>query len=1243
MEEELSFLCKGLRLTEEEQQEILLPKEELLIAQDISNLCLAALVVSERGVNKGAFKATMTRIWNAEGGLSFKDFGRNKFLIEFQNLSVKNKVLAGRPWSFDRSLICLQECKGKQALKDIQFELEPFWIQLHDLPFAGLNRTMGEKLGASAVKVLTVEVDEKGRAWGGVLRVKIPFKYERLPSFCYLCGTILHSHSNYSRQAIDESFQPASQAQYGSWLRATAPHKTSSHQPQAGSPVGRVSGRGQHGSSDEQSAEFDWNSCSRKSNDVRETVPSDPVLSKGDVEEVRGVGNFQTHKYNESLQRSEKEASHSLEVSDAAAIKTISPKDQAVHLATDTNMAPAVETLQKLHTEEGQILTSPEDIGPEFQAVFMDLFTSSNPNISNSIMEVLNTTVTPEMNLSLTKAYTKEEIELAIHEMNPLGSPGPDGFLAIFFQSHWLTVGKDVTDAVLEHLNTKAGFQAINHTYITLIPKKNSPRKVTDYRPISLCNVYYKIIAKVLANRLKTILPKLISDTQSAFVPGRMISDNTIVAYELLHSMQNRRKNGREAYMALKLDMSKAYDRLEWSFIHQVLQQMGFDREWTDLIMQCTGTVTYSILVNGIPQPSFKPSRGIRQGDPLSPYLFILCSEVLSSALNLAEQQGSISGFPLSRGSITVNHLFFADDSMVFCKAHQQEWTNLQLILNSYEASSSQRLNLDKSSIYFSKNTSQVAQNSILNLAGMKASGPFEKYLGLPSSVGKNKGRAFNPILDRIKAQMSNWKTNLLSSAGKESEEVIPLYGKGKQDGGLGFRAFEDFNKAMLAKQGWRLLINTQSLASKVLKAKYFPFGDFLSAKVRGSDSFVWKSITAARPLLAEGLLWKIGNGNSVKVWLDRWLPTPTSFKVQSPLKILSSGATVNSLIDQDTHSWNLALIQDVFIPEEVAVISKLHISPCSSSDRLTWRCTTNGMFTVKSAYHLQVSMNDSRHGQGSQPPTQGALWKQLWKLKVPSKVKVFIWRAAKDILPTKANLSEEQPFHELLADQLSLLPTKEHVELALTATKLWHRRNKFVFESSFISPLQVSKFVSSRKSEVEELNSQPKKQPLPTQAPVVWCKPPTDFYKINRDAAIDKVNCMVGIGVAVRYWDGLVTATLRSPKNSFPDPLLGEALAALRAVQLGLEIGLHNVIFEGDSKLVVSGINSCAEDWSTAGLIFLDIKKLLLSYHTWSFRHVPRQINVVARTLAKSSLELGEESVLVEDYPQCICNLFCS
>lgn len=150
------------------------------------------------------------------------------------------------------------------------------------------------------------------------------------------------------------------------------------------------------------------------------------------------------------------------------------------------------------------------------------------------------------MNKTLKRAYSREEIEKAIFEMNPLGFPGLDGFPAVFYQDHWPMVGTDIVVAVMELLNSKQGFQAINHTYITLIPKKTFPTLVTDFRPICLYNVFYKIIAKVLANRLNIILHNLISNTQSAFVPGRMITDNIIMAYELMHSMQNKMRGEEE-------------------------------------------------------------------------------------------------------------------------------------------------------------------------------------------------------------------------------------------------------------------------------------------------------------------------------------------------------------------------------------------------------------------------------------------------------------------------------------------------------------------------------------------------------------------------------------------------------------------------------------------------------------------------------------------------------------------------
>ena len=170
----------------------------------------------------------------------------------------------------------------------------------------------------------------------------------------------------------------------------------------------------------------------------------------------------------------------------------------------------------------------------------------------------------------LSRVFTADEIKEAVFQMGPTKALGPDGMNALFYQKFWHIVGNDVMNAVLEFLNNGVMLPNLNHPNIVLIPKVKNPEKMSEYRLISLCNVVYKIISKVLANRLKQVLPDIISPTQSAFVLGRLIIDNVIVAYEALHSMHIRKK-GKTGSLALKLDVSKAYDRVEWLFLQGVM------------------------------------------------------------------------------------------------------------------------------------------------------------------------------------------------------------------------------------------------------------------------------------------------------------------------------------------------------------------------------------------------------------------------------------------------------------------------------------------------------------------------------------------------------------------------------------------------------------------------------------------------------------------------------------------------
>ena len=321
---------------------------------------------------------------------------------------------------------------------------------------------------------------------------------------------------------------------------------------------------------------------------------------------------------------------------------------------------------------------------------------------------------------------------------------------------------------------------SLNTTHVRLIPKTTGAKGVADYRPIALCNVFYKIISKLLSIRLKAVLPCIISENQSAFIPGRAISDNLLITHETLHYLKMSTAE-KKCAMAVKTDMSKAYDRVEWNFIRIVFQRLGFHDKYTNLILQCITTVSYSFLVNEKVYGDVRPNRGIRQGDPLSPYVFILCGEVLSGLCKAAEQTGSLQGIRVTRGSPRVSHLLFADDTMFFCQSSEESCSTLLQILKEYEHASGQKINSLKSSITFSRKTSQEKRESTKRILGIQKEGGNGKYLGLPEHFGRRKKDLFTAIVDRIRQRASSLGSRRLSKAGKVTMlksvlQAIPTY-----------------------------------------------------------------------------------------------------------------------------------------------------------------------------------------------------------------------------------------------------------------------------------------------------------------------------------------------------------------------------------------------------------------------------------------------------------------------------------
>jgi hypothetical protein len=318
--------------------------------------------------------------------------------------------------------------------------------------------------------------------------------------------------------------------------------------------------------------------------------------------------------------------------------------------------------IRKLKRGDGTLTADTGEMENMARDFFQKLYTRDDNIVPSIVTNVVQECVDERMNESLCATFTEKEISDALFQIGPLKAPGPDGFPARFLQRNWDILRHDVVFAVQRFFADGIMPDEVNDTAIVLIPKKNDHAKLKDYRPISLCNVIYKVVSKCLVNRLRPLLEDIILPTQSAFVPGRLITDNALVAFECIHAIQTG-SVARSKFCAYKLDMAKAYDRVDWRFLEGVLAKLGFHSTWIQWVMACVTTVRYSIRFNGHLLDSFTPSRGLRQGDPLSPYLFLFVADGLSCLIRKKIEEGALQELFICRRAPGISHLLFADDS----------------------------------------------------------------------------------------------------------------------------------------------------------------------------------------------------------------------------------------------------------------------------------------------------------------------------------------------------------------------------------------------------------------------------------------------------------------------------------------------------------------------------------------------------------------------------------------------------
>nr|XP_027124765.1 uncharacterized protein LOC113741433 [Coffea arabica] len=678
--------------------------------------------------------------------------------------------------------------------------------------------------------------------------------------------------------------------------------------------------------------------------------------------------------------------------------------------------------------------------------------------VDPSQLSVIPSIITAQDNVSLQQFPTEEEIRSVVFQMDGESSSGPDGFKGSFFTTCWEIVKGDIVRAVCDFFAGAELPWGYTSTWLALIPKVPGAASFSDFRPISLCNFVNKIISKLLASRLESVLPKIISPQQSGFVKGRQISDNILLALEMCSALG---KKVRGSNVALKLDMAKAYDRVSWNFLIQVMRRFGFGEQWLDMVWRLISSCHFSVLVNGKPCGYFQSSRGFfyPRGPfiPLSPALFIIAAEVLSRRLNELPRASRFVPFLVSRGSPPLTHLAYADDIIVFCNGGKRSLEFVREVLQGYQEVSGQLVNVAKSCFLVGKKTSVARRRIIAHVTGFCSRSLPVTYLGCPLFEGRRVKALFSNLLSKVSQRIASWHGRWLSMSARailikhvlssmpihilavieppkgvisDLERILARFFWGEsefgakrhwskwanlcfpvEEGGVGFRSLQTIVEAFSCKLWW-MFRHGQSLWAQFMRARYFgplhpnqgPFSVQLSATC--------KRMLSVRTTMELWLQWDLSR-EEVAFWWDNWSglgPLAWRFpEAASDVKVLDfvreGRWDFSALASVPAAIWDAA--QGSFFC--------FGLDP----DTLVWRRDPSGVFSTRSAYQLAR-------------PARARSWtfSFVWHSFIPRKLSFFMWRLQNGQLPLddvleKYHIHGPSKYHCCVLGQVE---TMEHV-----------------------------------------------------------------------------------------------------------------------------------------------------------------------------------------------------------------------